>query len=580
MKRILVTLAAVALMLTSCDKIENQISDLDQRLQKIEEVIIPAIEARIIALETAIGVLEANGATDEDITALEEEISKLKEYINEQLNGAEEARQEINDKIATLESRLNNIENSATQLISRIQSVSYIPTHSDGKATMSIVKCLPSGFLSKGAILDFEISPKSAVVELAKVWESALSAKVVYTATRAAEFVNLPITSFSSNEVNGTISVSISGENLSEEFAAGTQEASVVLAISDGNTSILSEYIPLTTEVNAEYVLSTNTYRVDSSKGLYTWKEAVITAFNKGESSHPNLTLTADITLTGENNWAILGDKNPSKLNFSYRGTINGSNKTIRGLHMVSTTDATCFMSSLEKGSTIKNLTFANVNMTGKATSGIIVGVNYGTIENCHTTADSNLTCTDGEAGGLVGYNGNSGKIIGCTNAATILGTSQRHSSGGIAAQCVMGQVIGCFNTGSVTSNNYSAGGIVGSSDRSETVACGNTATVLGVTNVGGIVGACLGSTGNYAEIIGSWTVETTELANRSSVETTNKDGIGDDSRYHVATNCFSFTDVTTANNSISKMNSAIRDYGWEWIAGANDGYPTLRKNQ
>jgi hypothetical protein len=117
--------------------------------------------------------------------------------------------------------------------------VSYIPSYSDGKATLEY-----TGNESK-VTLDFEISPKDAVVELAKVWDSAVSIKAVYTKTRAVSFVNMPIINFEADAEKGVISVTASGENLSEEFFAGTQEASVALAISDGNNSVTSEYIPL-----------------------------------------------------------------------------------------------------------------------------------------------------------------------------------------------------------------------------------------------------------------------------------------------------------------------------------------------
>ncbi len=117
--------------------------------------------------------------------------------------------------------------------------VSYIPTYSDGKATVKYAEGVSQ------VTLDFGISPKDAVAELAKVWQEALSLKAVYTQTRAVEFIDMPIISFEADAENGVITVTASGENLSVEFFAGTQSASVALAISDGNNSVTSDYIPM-----------------------------------------------------------------------------------------------------------------------------------------------------------------------------------------------------------------------------------------------------------------------------------------------------------------------------------------------
>lgn len=166
----------------------------------------------------------------------------------------------INEKIAELQARLDKVEARLVELeklLQRIQSISYIPTYSDGKATVKYVGTKESSEV----VLDFEISPKDAVAELAKVWQDAVTLKAVYTETRAVSFVNMPIVSFEADTENGIITVTASGENLSEEFFAGTQEASVRLAISDGNSSIMSNFIPVIAEPFA-YDPVTNTLTV------------------------------------------------------------------------------------------------------------------------------------------------------------------------------------------------------------------------------------------------------------------------------------------------------------------------------
>ena len=222
---------------------------------------IAEIDAKITALQTAI--------TDGDAT-LQEELSKLKsqlettateitaaykkaieEAINTNngvidtkiANEIDAINQRIDSEVATInakiveiESRLDNVEAQVKDLLARIQSVSYIPTYDDGKATVKFYEN------TSQVTLDFEISPKDAVAELAKVWENAVSLKAVYTQTRAVSFVDMPIVAFEADAENGVITVTASGENLSAEFFNGAQTASVRLAISDGNNSVTSEY--------------------------------------------------------------------------------------------------------------------------------------------------------------------------------------------------------------------------------------------------------------------------------------------------------------------------------------------------
>ena len=250
--------------------IQNAINALDSSLkswvgeQLSNYYTIAEVNAKISALQTAI--------TDGDVS-LQEELKSLKsqlettateitaaykkaieEAINTN-NGVIDAKianeiatvnqritnevATINAKIAEIESRLNNVEAKIAELLARIQSVSYIPTYDDGKATVKY-----NGGTSR-ITLDFELSPKDAVVELAKVWQTAVSVKAVYTQTRAVSFIDMPIVKFESDPANGVISVTASGENLSAEFFNGTQSASARLSISDGNNSVVSDYIQM-----------------------------------------------------------------------------------------------------------------------------------------------------------------------------------------------------------------------------------------------------------------------------------------------------------------------------------------------
>ncbi len=250
--------------------IQTAITTLDNSLktwvgeQLVNYYTIAEVEAKITALQTAI--TDGDATLQEELKSLKSQLettateitTAYKKAIEEAINtnnGVIDTKianeiasvnqritnevATINAKIAEIESRLDNVEAKIAELLARIQSVSYIPTYDDGKATV-----ISDGSKSQ-VTLDFEVSPKDAVVELAKVWQSAVSVKAIYTQTRAVSFIDMPIISFEADATNGVISVTASGENLSAEFFAGTQSASVRLSISDGNNSVVSDYVSM-----------------------------------------------------------------------------------------------------------------------------------------------------------------------------------------------------------------------------------------------------------------------------------------------------------------------------------------------
>ena len=204
--------------------LQEELNNLKSQLETAKKELTEAYKK---AIEEAI--TENNGVINAKIAS---EIAAVNKRIDEAVAA-------INAKIAALQVQVDKNSSDIAKLLARIQSVSYVPQYSDGKAT---VKCAEG--VSR-VTLDFEISPKDVVVELAEVWQDAISVKAIYTETRAVSFIDMPIVKFESDETNGVITVTASGENLSAEFYTDLQEASLRLEISDGNNDKLSEYIPI-----------------------------------------------------------------------------------------------------------------------------------------------------------------------------------------------------------------------------------------------------------------------------------------------------------------------------------------------
>ena len=223
----------------------TDIAQLQQDLATTKSEITEAYKKAISdAINTNNGVINSKIASE--VTTINTRISNEVATINGAINALtvsvlalENEVAAIKQQIAAILSDIADMKEDIAKLLARIQSVSYIPTYSDGKATVKFIEGVSQ------TTIDFEISPKDAVVELAKVWQGAVSVKAVYTQTRAVSFVDMPIIKFEADTINGIISVSVSGENLSSKFFTKEQTASIRLSISDGNTSVISEYIPI-----------------------------------------------------------------------------------------------------------------------------------------------------------------------------------------------------------------------------------------------------------------------------------------------------------------------------------------------
>ncbi|MGI6589505.1 MAG: GLUG motif-containing protein [Candidatus Iainarchaeum sp.] len=136
--------------------------------------------------------------------------------------------------------------------------------------------------------------------------------------------------------------------------------------------------------------------------------------------------------------------------------------------------------------------------------AGGLIGINYGLILNSYNMG----TVTSGRAGGLSGYNYgsifesyNKGNIVGNENTGGLVGVSNAY-----------GIVVNSFNDGNVTTSKNKTGGIIGynSSTNSYVLNSFNTGYVVGLNDVGGIIGNNKGqvlNSYNLGDVLGSSSV-------------------------------------------------------------------------
>jgi predicted nucleic acid-binding Zn-ribbon protein len=255
--------------ITSLKNSEEEHSDEIEALQKAVESLQEKdkdLQEQVNALKEYVDTLvsdtekwaNATFATIEQYNTASKIIADIQvqvEAINSKLTSTEETLaayktiiDSINDTIAAMKLDIEAIQKQIKDLLSRIQSISYVPQYSDGKAVMTY----HTDFVAVAgdtASFDFELKPASSAKEIAALWTAnpeILTMKAVYTITKTPSTEDLAIESVTAED--GYLTVTVSGRGLKDEFFRGQCSASVRFGISDGNNDIMTDYIPMVPE--------------------------------------------------------------------------------------------------------------------------------------------------------------------------------------------------------------------------------------------------------------------------------------------------------------------------------------------
>ena len=305
------------------------------------------------------------------------------------------------------------------------------------------------------------------------------------------------------------------------------------------------------------YTIESNgSYTVTSADGLMNVAELV-----KGGKTDINITLTADIDLTGKN-WTPIGTSFSNK----YTGTFDGGGHTIKGLTVTTYDQFVGLFGSIGNAGTVKNVMMEDVQITSNRSSGFaggVAGYSDGTIENCSVSGSVSGTVY---VGGVVGAQWE-GSITGCSSSATVKGMV--HVGGVVGQTNGSATLTACYATGNVTleidpRKNIAGGGLVGMNAGSSLLACyatGNvtsTGSSTGKVHIGGFLG------NNYTTVTAGYWKNNHEQGigyNRESTGATKVDG-----------------SVVTWQKAVDAMNTALQNAGSEWRYELNGALPTLRK--
>ena len=228
-----------------------------------------------------------------------------------------------------------------------------------------------------------------------------------------------------------------------------------------------------------------------------------------------NYVLTADIDLSGTENWTPIGSYDASvpeddsaAFANSFSGSLDGDGHTISNLTVEQDNGIGIGLIGLTSGdAVVKNITVQNANCSGMMSVGTIIGYNLGTVHNLEILGDirvSGQNCVGGILGGNMG-----GDVSGCSAegvTVTLYGEndfpdgryvlpSSNACGGLLIGGSFGGTVDGCSADGTIIAKGRGAMGIGGLSgcleNMSNITECSATVTIKTGENAHGIGGLC-----------------------------------------------------------------------------------------
>ena len=156
-------------------------------------------------------------------------------------------------------------------------------------------------------------------------------------------------------------------------------------------------------------------------------------------SRDKKIVLQNDIVLSMESEFSIP----------TFAGIFDGNGYKISNIKLTGSGSAVGLFRYVQEGAKVRNLTVTGeISPSGSQDQvGGIVGVNYGSIENCKFSGN---VIGDDEVGGIAGVNEETGEIRRCDSSANVIGN---HSAGGIVGSN-HGTLNNCSNSGNI--NTYS----------------------------------------------------------------------------------------------------------------------------
>lgn len=189
-----------------------------------------------------------------------------------------------------------------------------------------------------------------------------------------------------------------------------------------------------------------------------------------------------------------------------FEGGFDGNGKVISGLFINRPPQQQVGLFGGQKGGTIKNTHLTGCSITGKDTTGGLVGQNrLGAIESS-TVLSCSVSGDGSDVGGLVGFLEN-GTITASQTSGTISSMGIGSGTGGLVGSTYQAIITSSSSSANVDSDGVVAGGLIGFLNQSKLSSSSALGNVQGSSNVGGLVGRTTSPTGNLTLSHASGTV-------------------------------------------------------------------------
>ena len=245
------------------------IAEVEAQIAALKESITDEMKEEISAIVTTLTTLKSQ-IEEGYKSAITSAINEFAGVVNKQIaNEIAAVNKRIDDELATInkrlddiEKRLDEIEEQLKNLVKRIQSAIYW-----GADNPEVVVSAEGKLLN----LIYAIKPIETAADIAQAWSSVLSVYAICSAeSNKVDVVDMPIVSFEANLDNGTIQLTVSGDNLNESFYGGGLSARAVLRIDDGNNDLETTPVAIVPKIDQSFASEITSIPADNEIYILT----------------------------------------------------------------------------------------------------------------------------------------------------------------------------------------------------------------------------------------------------------------------------------------------------------------------
>ncbi len=285
---------------------------------------------------------------------------------------------------------------------------------------------------------------------------------------------------------------------------------------------------------------------------------------NMSSDLSANYELINDIDCSNTTEWNGGSGFNPiGDYDNKFTGSFDGNGHVVGDLYIDSDYNVGLF-GETGSGADVSDVGVENVDITGLAHVGGLIGRNRGGSVSDSYSTGSVSGSGGGEVGGLIGRNFDSSASVSDSYSHADVSSSTDGNVGGLVG-LNDGSVSSCYSTGSV-SGGVSVGGLVGYNNGGSVSDSYSTGSVSGDSDVGGLIG------GNYGSCSDSfWDTNTSGM-------TSSAGGTGKTTSEMKDVDTFTNTSTTGLSSPWDFVNNPNDDTANEtiWYMGRGDDYPRL----